>query len=218
MSVSRTRIPWLTAGFVAVAAAASVWPDGVTALGYQREAAEAGELWRALTGQLVHGSPIMAVVDLGAVLFCGAWLERRARGVAASAGAFALLLVAATVHATQPQVLYFEGSSGVAAGLFTAAALQLARTAESRAARALSLGVVGAAVAKAMLEQWVGWGAAGLHPTAGIPVLGAAHLAGSAAGLCAVALVARLPSLRPGAGSQSPVSSLPTLPPARFAS
>jgi len=187
MSSARVRVPWLTIGFVVASTAASAWPQGVSTLGYQREAAEA-ESWRALTGQLVHGSPTIAAVDLGILLLCGSWLERRARDIVFFAGTLALLMVAATVHWTQPQVLYFEGSSGVAAALFTAAVLQLAITTPSRSLRALSLSVLAVSIAKAALEQWAGWGTSALHPTAGLPVLGAAHLAGCAAGLCAVAL------------------------------
>jgi membrane associated rhomboid family serine protease len=185
MTRAAPRAPWLTIGFVAAAGVLSVWPEGVAALGYQRAS---GEVWRALSAQLVHDTPAMAALDLGVLALCGGWLERRARSLAACAGGLAVLGVAVTVHWLQPQVLHFAGSSGVAAALFTAAVLRLAATTRSYGVRALSLGVVAAALAKAALEQWAGLGAAGPHWVGGPPVLGAAHIAGSLAGLCVVAL------------------------------
>jgi hypothetical protein len=185
MNDARARVPSLTASFLAAAAVASAWPTAAAALRYHREIAAAGEPWRALTAQLVHGSPGLAAVDLGVVLLCGGWLESRSRGLAAAAASLGLLAVAFVVHAAQPQVLRFEGSSGVAAALFAASALHLALHANTGGARALAWLVVVTGLAKVGLEQATGWSVSGDTVLHGARVLPAAHLAGSLAGLCA---------------------------------
>jgi rhomboid family GlyGly-CTERM serine protease len=185
MREAPSRVPWLTASFVTAAAAASAWPSAAAALRYHREAAAAGELWRAFSAQLVHGSVSLAAVDLGVVLLCGAWLEGRSRGLAAAALGLGLLAVAVTVHAAQPQVWSFEGSSGVAAALFAALALHVALHANNGGARALAWLVLVVALAKAAVEQATGWSVSGDALLEGSRVLPAAHLAGSLAGLCA---------------------------------
>lgn len=201
MSHARLRIPWLTASFVGMAAAASAWPAAAAALRYQRDLVAAGELWRGITAQLVHGSAELAAVDLGVVLICGAWLEGRSRGLAAAAGGLGLLVVAVVVHAGQPRVLHFEGSSGVASALFAALALQLALYAKTGGARSLAWLLVATALAKAGLEQVTGSSAWGTSLLAGARVLPAAHLAGSLAGLCAAGLAYVLEGSRPGGAS-----------------
>jgi len=198
MSASLARIPWLTVGFVGAAALASAWPTAFDVLIYRRDAAQAGEAWRAVTAQLVHGSLAMGLLDLFVVLACGALLERRARRVASAAFAGSLLLVGATVHWAAPQVAVFDGSSGVAAALFTATALWLALTTESPAARALASSAVLLAFGKAALEVGLGLHATAVHLPAGAQVLPAAHLAGCLAGLLAVAVAGRAPDLGRG--------------------
>jgi len=189
MSVNGARLPWLSAGFVVVAAVVSVWPEAGEALAYRRASTEGAGAWRALTGQLVHGTVPMALADLGVIALCGTFLERRRRGLALGAGLAGLLAVGITVHAS-PQVMYFDGSSGVAAALFAASALWLALTSRSSASRVLAgLGLV-LLVAKAGLEQWGGGYLSGVSLPEGASVLPAAHLAGSVAGACAAAWAA----------------------------
>jgi rhomboid family GlyGly-CTERM serine protease len=187
MRDARARIPWLTAAFVGVAAVVSAWPEAAGLLRYERALAGDGELWRGLTAQLVHGSLALAAVDLAVVALCGAWLERRARGLAAAAVALGLVAVAVVVHAS-PAVLRFEGSSGVAVALFAAGALHLVLHAPSGPARALGGLAIVAVLAKAGLEQATGSSLLGTALLPGARVLPSAHLAGAMAGLATAGL------------------------------
>jgi hypothetical protein len=198
---ARARIPWLTLAFVAVAAVVSAWPAVAAALRFHREVAGDAELWRALTAQLVHGSPGLAAIDLGVVMLCGAWLEVRSRGLVMSAGGVGLLAVAIVVYGS-PQVSSFEGSSGIACALLAAAALELALHSGSGRARALAWLAVIAVLAKAGVEQATGWSISGVgHLPEGVRVLSSAHLVGSLVGLASAALAQVLAAkgpVRPG--------------------
>jgi len=186
-----TRVPWLTTLFVALAASLSASPAVSDALVYRRAAVEAGEVWRVFTAQWVHGSASMAFADLAVVALCGGFLERRHRGLALGAAVGGLLAVALAVHGTQAQVTHFDGSSGVAAALFVAAALWIALRSGSGRLRVLSILAVVGIFAKAALEQWAGWQLTGVGLPEGARVLPAAHLAGGVAGACGVAWIAR---------------------------
>ncbi len=173
--------PWLTLGFVSLAAVASLEPGLAERLVYERAAVQAGEPWRLLTAQWVHGSPAMALLDLTVVGACGAWLERRSRGLALAVGGLALAAVALAVHTTQLQVERFEGSSGLAAALFAAVALDSALSA--RRGRLLAAALLAAVLAKASLEAWTGLALAPSLLPPGTSVLAAAHLAGALTGV-----------------------------------
>src|SRR5262245_50463251 len=106
----------MTAVLVAICAAAFLQP--AETLQYDRARVEAGEVWRLLTGQMVHWTARMAALDLGMVLGLGAWLE--ARGERRSAGLALLLgagLTALAVHVLSPRLLFYRGSSGLASVL-----------------------------------------------------------------------------------------------------
>ncbi len=192
------RWPWIVATFVACATAISLWPEARAALVYDRGgppgsiagggagAVAAGPaVWRALSSQLVHDASGMAAIDLGVVLLAGAFLERRDRVLAAAALVLGMLFVALAVLVAGPQLVRYEGASGVGAALFTAAALHVAFTTTSRGARALALAAAAVALAKAAVEQWSGWTWADAHLPPDVRVLPAAHLAGSLAGIVA---------------------------------
>ncbi|HEX4954599.1 MAG TPA: rhombosortase [Thermoanaerobaculia bacterium] len=185
--MSRAPFPWLTLGVVAAAAALSLSRPEL--FEYLRGAVERGEAWRLLTGQLVHWTPRMAVIDLAAVALLGTWLERVARRrTLVLALALALPLIALTVHLLSPTLTRYRGSSGLAAALFLALAARL--WIEGRGgARWLALLAAGGFVLKVVLELALGRQLfAGALP-AGIAVTPAVHLAGAAAGLSAAVLV-----------------------------
>jgi hypothetical protein len=156
------RVPFVT---LAVVGTALLLPD---ALEYRRD----GELWRLLTGQLVHWTPRMAVLDLGVLAACGVWLERRGLcvwRVLAAAG----LLTALAVYVSDADV--YRGSSGLATAAFVAAALSHPR-------RALGAAALVLLAAKVAWEAGhAGAFAAGALP-AGVAVLPGVHVAGALAG------------------------------------
>ena len=63
------RFPWITATLAVLFAAASLAP--ARALEYERTRVATGEVWRLLSGQLVHWTPRMAAFDLGGALVQG---------------------------------------------------------------------------------------------------------------------------------------------------
>ena len=73
------RFPWLTCCLVSSALLASLLPGLGGALEFARAPIGNGEIWRLVSGQLVHWTPRMALLDLGAVLILGVWVERRSR-------------------------------------------------------------------------------------------------------------------------------------------
>ncbi len=184
--MSRAPFPWLTFGVVAAAAALSL--GSPEPFEYLRGGVERGEAWRLVTGQLVHWTPRMAVIDLSAIALLGTWLERTVqRRAVALALALALPSIALTVHLLSPSLARFRGSSGLAAALFLALAARL--WIEGRdGARWLVLLAAGGFVLKVVLELALGRQLfAGALPT-GIAVVPAVHLAGAVAGLAAALL------------------------------
>lgn len=184
----RARFPWMTAGLIVLGAAASLL--SAEALQYDRARVEAGEVWRLLTGQMVHWTARMAALDLGMLIGLGAWLE--ARGDRRSAGLALLLgagLTALAIQVFSPNLILYRGSSGLASALFVLAALRIARS-EARMPRALALLALGLFLAKAAVELVTRQAIfAGPWP-AGVEVVPLVHLLGGLGGAAAAGLAA----------------------------
>ncbi len=114
----------LTIVLVAVSSALEFAPALTAALRFEREALQSGELWRFLSGHLVHDSSRLAVIDLAVLLVLGAWWELRSR-----AAFVAIVLVSAVAASTAVLTLTdlsaYVGSSAISSGLFAAAAIEL---------------------------------------------------------------------------------------------
>lgn len=150
---------------------------GREALRYERDALEAGEAWRLLTGHLVHlgwGHLAMNLAALGLIRLIVADAFSAADWIAASV--VSALGIDLGLYVLSPGVAWYVGLSGVLHGLIAAAALALLRT---QPALAALLG--GGVLIKLLLEQ-----TAGPLPmsetTAGGDVITEAHLYGAAAG------------------------------------
>lgn len=178
------RFPWITLALVALAAAASLVP--AEALEYDRARVAAGEVWRLLSGQMVHWTARMAACDLGVLLGLGIWLEVRGdRRLMAMALALGGGLTALAVHALSPDLLVYRGSSGVASALFVLAAVRIAESPEPWP-RALAVTAVAFFLAKAAFETLVGQTLfAGPLPL-GVRVVPLVHLLGGIGGLAGV--------------------------------
>jgi rhomboid family GlyGly-CTERM serine protease len=192
------RPPWLTLSLTvlvaALYAAAGPTPE---ALLFDRQAIAAGEVWRLLTGHLVHADAAHLCWNLAALVPIGALLEQRAdcRGWT-WAGLFlaGVLAVDAWLLALAPGVPVYCGVSGVLNALYGALALLLWR----RSGQILFLVAVLCDLAKIVLEA-AGGGA--ILPTGGWTSVPGVHLAGLAAGL---AFVLALYPVRPEPGSLAP--------------
>jgi rhomboid family GlyGly-CTERM serine protease len=140
------RAPWVTVGTVAVCTAASVaaaFPGGGELLQYDRARVAAGEIWRLLTGQMVHWTARMAIADLAVLLVLGFWLEREGRRRAVSlALGLGAVFVAAGVALLPSSVLFSRGSSGLASALFVLTALEAVRPPARFSSRALAAGAL----------------------------------------------------------------------------
>jgi rhomboid family GlyGly-CTERM serine protease len=187
------RFPWITLALVALTAMASLVP--AEALEYDRSRVAAGEVWRLLTGQMVHWTPRMAVFDVGMLLGLGVWLEVRGdRRLVAMTFALGGALTTLGVHALSPDLLTYRGSSGVASALFVLATVRIAETPEPWP-RTLALTAVALFLAKAAFESLAGQTLfAGPLPV-GVRVVPLVHLLGGMGGL--VGALA-LPTRRPG--------------------
>jgi len=171
--------PWVpVVALAAIAAFAALGGDVAReALRYERDALDAGEVWRLLTGHLVHlgwGHLWMNLAALALIRLIVADAFSAADWVLATV--VSALGIDLGLYVMSPGVAWYVGLSGVLHGLVAAAALMLLREQPTLGAL-LGAGVV----LKLLLEQ-----TAGPLPlsesTAGGPVIDEAHLYGAAAG------------------------------------
>lgn len=117
--VSLARLPIWTLAVCAVAGAVQLAPPLQALLIYDRAAIGDSELWRLLTGNLVHHSAAHFAYDIVALLIAGALIEfRRLRHLAA------LYLVSGTLigvalYLGKPEIVVFAGLSGIATAAVT---------------------------------------------------------------------------------------------------
>ena len=175
--------PWLTLACVAAGGLASVWPGAGAALQYDRQLVAAGEAWRLVTAQFVHWTPRMTLIDLGAILVLGGWLETHGwrRQVAA---ALAAALAVTALYLPLSALGLYRGSSGLGSALFVLAALTALTTA-SRGSRWFAALALAGFVAKLFLDlAGLAFVASGPLP-AGIAAVPGVHLLCGAAGALA---------------------------------
>jgi rhomboid family GlyGly-CTERM serine protease len=185
--------------FLALAALAlSLFAGGAplfVLLAYQRSSILAGELWRLLTGHLVHASGSHLLWNLGATALVGLAVARAlsARDWLVAALAVALASSVA-VLLVQPQVRAMTGLSGLLHGLLAAGA-----TADIRRGEKFGWLFLGLLAAKVAWEQVSGPTALTRTALGGEIAVGA-HAFGALAGLVAglVLPVQARPAPRPG--------------------
>jgi len=165
-------------------------PHAAALLQFDRAALAHGQLWRLLTGHLVHFSTEHLLWDVGAFALLGLLLpplplRRWARLLGGAA-----LAISAGVWLLQPQFVLYRGLSGIDCALFGAvlvARLRVARRERDRVARAgialVSLGFLGKCAYELRTAAAVFVAGTDFTP---VPL---AHLLGAAAG----ALVATSP-------------------------
>jgi rhomboid family GlyGly-CTERM serine protease len=177
---------------VGVSAALAAGGESVRLWGrYERTAIEAGQLWRLITGHLVHLGSSHMVLDLGALV-----LIRLIVGTALSnlewAGATLASMAAidAGLYFGAPDIAWYVGLSGILHGLLAAGAIALWRS-DRWFAAVLAAGLL----AKLLWEQAVGplpWSAEATGGT----VITAAHLYGALGGTAFGAVDAGITAVR----------------------
>ena len=168
-------------------------PGMVDALEYDRVAVESGQLWRLMTGQLVHWTARMTLLDLGVILLLGAWIEIRSRKLVIVSLVSAAALIAAGLYLLSPGLERYRGSSGLATTLFVCVALLL--LGERRLHwkwRAPALLALLLLAAKILWELWSGAPIAAGDLPDGVRVAPLVHLLGAIAGAGAFAIRKRL--------------------------
>jgi len=120
------RLPWLTALLVTLAALLW-WSAGTTpeALVFDRSAIDKGELWRLITGHLVHGDAGHAFWDIGALAAIGTMMESQGRWRMAGALLAGVVAVNACLWWFMPGLDFYCGLSGVLNALFVVAIADL---------------------------------------------------------------------------------------------
>ncbi len=162
-----------------------LWIAGDPALAslrYERSAIDHGQIWRLLTGNLVHANGrhlLLNLAGLGLVtlLFPGeySWRQWLMIGVAG------MVAVAAGLWWASPQVEWYVGLSGVLHGLLAAGAIAWWRS----RLRWLAVWLMGILIAKLLGEHWfgaVGW-------SGDLDVIVDAHLYGAVGGTLAGAIL-----------------------------
>ncbi len=182
------RFPWVSDALAVICLAIALVPGSAETLQYDRGRVTDGEVWRLLSGQMVHWTARMALADLGVLLGLGAWLEARGerRGVVLAL-IFGAAFTALAVHALSPDLLVYRGSSGLASALFVLAALVVARS-PGRGPRALALLAVALFLAKAGWESLTGQALFAGPLAPGVRVVPLVHLLGGLAGAAGAAI------------------------------
>ena len=185
------RAPLLTLALLALALLASAWPPLAEAWRFERAALARGELWRLVTGHLVHASLALAVTDLAVLALLGAVWEARERRtylwiLLASALGGSLAVLAGGLE-------LYSGSSALGSGLFAACGTAWLRSSDARA-RAVGLALLLLLALKIVLE--LRGSALFVTLPAGTRVAFEAHFAGAFAGVLAVLFAGRRSSTK----------------------
>jgi rhomboid family GlyGly-CTERM serine protease len=181
VSVRRLRESWVVVGLLAVCLLLAAGGDEWRELGrYDRHALENGELWRLVSGHLVHLGfghlwPNLAALAIVALLFDDVFANADWLRIGAGAAA----AIDAGLYVLDPNVLWYVGLSGVLHGYVAAGALALLLRRQMLGA-VLAVGLGG----KLLFEQIVG-PVPFTAESVGGPVLVAAHLYGTVGALLA---------------------------------
>lgn len=178
------RVPGVTLSVCGAALAVAAFEPLGRLLIYDRAAVESGEVWRLLTGSLVHHTPSHLLWNLAAIAVTGTLIEllglgRRLAVLCLAAAA----AVGVAVHLFDPALDVYAGLSGVAVA--AVAFLCLDGLGERGAWRWTCAAALAALAAKLAVELGTGSSVFGDLSTAGFTLAPVSHLAGA---LAAVAL------------------------------
>lgn len=150
----------LAANWGLLASSSSWTAQFLKAFEYNRDAILQGQLWRLVTGNLVHWSAEHFWLDVGVFLLLGAAFEPSFKRVRISFGSFVLatsFFVGSAVLFALPDMKLYRGLSGVDSGIFAAALLFEAVQARTRRRRWWYLAPAALAFTmKIVFECWTG--------------------------------------------------------------
>lgn len=150
----------LAANWGLLASSSSWTAPLLKAFQYDRDAILQGQLWRLVTGNIVHWSAAHFWLDVGAFFLLGAAFEPSFKRAHVSFGSFVLatsLFVAVAVLLALPDMKLYRGLSGVDSGIFAAALLFESVQARTRPRRWWYLAPAALAFTiKIVFECWTG--------------------------------------------------------------
>ncbi len=111
--LSTARLPVRTLAICAVALLVHFLPWLGQLLIYDRSAIAHGELWRLLTGNLVHLSGAHLALDMAAFLIAGAIIEQRGYRHFTTLCVSAAALIGVAIYLFEPTLQFYGGLSGV---------------------------------------------------------------------------------------------------------
>jgi rhomboid family GlyGly-CTERM serine protease len=156
-------------------------------LRYDRAALADGELWRLLTGHLVHLNPAHLLLNLAGLAL--AWLLV-GHYLAPAAWGFVIVISIACMDAAfwllEPALRWYVGLSGLLHGLLLGGLVNGLRTAPVESA------VLGLLIVMKLLYEQLAGPLPGSEMTAGGPVVVDAHLYGALGGAAAGALLIKI--------------------------
>jgi rhomboid family GlyGly-CTERM serine protease len=182
-SGARTPPAWwlfglLALGLVLLSLGGESWTQ---ALRFERAAVLGGEVWRLVTGHLVHGSVRHLLLNVAALVAVGLLLARDyspAAWVLVVTGSIASIDLAFVLW--EPQIDWYVGLSGALHGMVAAGVVAWWR----REKPALALAITAILVGKLAWEYWQG-----ALPLADLPVVAEAHRYGALGGALAAVLI-----------------------------
>jgi rhomboid family GlyGly-CTERM serine protease len=148
------HIPFVTAALALLAVAASLFGEWSQLLTYDRVQIAAGELWRFVTGHLVHWNGDHLLWDVVVLGVLGALVEQRDRRALTATLLLSAVAISAAVWMCDPLTVQYRGLSGVDSALFGFVAPLL--FVESRRNRQTAVSWLVAALATGFVAK-VGW-------------------------------------------------------------
>jgi len=200
------RIPLATLLVCSAAGVVFAQPPLQGLLIYDRAAIDGGEIWRLVTGNLVHFSPSHFLYDVVPLFVAGAVIEMRGSRRFAILCLASAATIGATVYVGSPELSVFGGLSGIVMAAFTYLCLDGLN--ESGAWRRLCQVALILLVAKMSIEMTLGWSLESFAESESpsfVPVP-SAHIAGAVTALILFASTS-LPGLRK---MRPPPPSLPS--------
>ena len=113
------RIPLATLLVCSAAGVVFAQPQLQALLIYDRAAIDGGEIWRLVTGNLVHFSPSHFLYDVVPLFVAGAVIEMRGSRRFAILCLASAATIGATVYVGSPELSVFGGLSGIVMAAFT---------------------------------------------------------------------------------------------------
>jgi rhomboid family GlyGly-CTERM serine protease len=138
---------WVTLLLAAVVVGLTVVPSAAGVMQFEREGVAAGEVWRIVSGHLVHWNLEHFVWDLAAFALLGAICEARDRRTCVATLSAAAVAISVGVFWLRPDLATYRGLSGIDSALFVLAACSYGSEARATGDRWGTLAACGAAVA-----------------------------------------------------------------------